>query len=67
MQHHYLQEQTRFERAYQAILAFEPNLHRSMSYINNAEDLYSGTEGWVPVFRSSFGTWFKNCRLEKGT
>ena len=31
----------RSERAYQAMHAFEPNLHRSMSYINNDEDAYS--------------------------
>ena len=31
----------RSERAFRAMHAFEPNLHRSVSYINNDEDAYT--------------------------
>jgi len=57
----------RSERAFQAMHAFEPNLQRSMSYINNDEDAYSAGQDAGSQFsggRSALGS--KNRRLEKG-
>ena len=57
----------RSERAYQAMHEFEPNLQRSMSYINNDEDAYSAGKSAGSQFsggRSSLGS--KNRRLDKG-
>lgn len=57
----------RSERAYQAMHVFEPNLHRSVSYINNDEDAYSDGQKAGSQFsggRSALGS--KNRRLEKG-
>jgi hypothetical protein len=56
----------RSERAFQAMHAFEPNLRRSVSYINNDEDAYSDGQVASSQFsggRSALGS--KNRRLEK--
>jgi hypothetical protein len=57
----------RSERAYQAMHVFEPNLHRSVSYINNDEDAYSDGQKAGSQFsggRSALGS--RNRRLERG-
>jgi hypothetical protein len=57
----------RSERAYQAMHAFEPNLRRSVSYINNDEDAYTDGQKAGSQFsggRSSLGS--KNRRLANG-
>jgi len=58
----------RSERAYQAMHAFEPNLHRSISYINNDEEAYLNGKMASSQFsggRSTLGA--KKRRLEKST
>ena len=57
----------RSERAYQAMHAFEPNLQRSVSYINNDEVAYSDGQKAGFQFsggRSALGS--RNRRLERG-
>ena len=57
----------RSERAFQAMHAFEPNLHRRVSYFNNDEDAFSDGQKAGSQFsggRSALGS--KNRRLEKG-
>ena len=57
----------RSERAYQAMHAFEPNLRRSVSYINNDEDAFTDGQKAGSQFsggRSSLGS--KNRRLANG-
>jgi hypothetical protein len=56
----------RSERAHQAMNAFEPNLHRSVSYIDNDEEAFSDGQKAGAQFsggRSALGS--KNRRLEK--
>jgi len=57
----------RSERAFQVMHAFEPNLRRRVSYINNDEDAFSDGQKAGSQFsggRSALGS--KNRRLEKG-
>ena len=57
----------RSERAYQAMHAYEPNLQRCVSYINNDEDAYSDGRKAGSQFsggRSALNS--KNRRIERG-